>query len=431
MKANIPEGEQKRVVIIGGGFAGLTLVRKLVKKKFQIVLIDKHNYHQFQPLLYQVATSGIEPSAISFPYRRIFQSKKNVHIRMTEVKRIDAVQKRIYTSIGHVNYDYLIIASGADTNYFGNEKIEELAYPMKSVSQALGLRNTILQNYENALITEDPNEREGLMNIVVVGGGPTGVEVSGALAEMKKFVLPKDYPELDFHRMHIYLLEASSAVVNVMSEAASKKAYQYLLKLGVRVWLNSLVKDFDGKNVMLEDGSMVRSNTLIWAAGVHGNRIEGLNPEIYNKRDRIMVDRMNRVKDYEDIFAIGDAAVMSEEEFPNGHPQVAQVAIQQARLLAINMENLRLGKELKPFHYKDLGSMATVGRNRAVVDLPFIKFQGFFAWLVWMFIHLMSIVGVKNRLIIFINWLWYYISYDASLRLIIKPTLKLKNEPKN
>ena len=430
MKANIPEGEQKRLVIIGGGFAGLTLIRKLVHKNFQIVLIDKHNYHQFQPLLYQVATSGIEPSAISFPYRRIFQSKKNVHIRMTEVMRIDSVQKRIYTQIGHIHFDYLIIASGADTNYFGNEKIQELAYPMKSVSEALGLRNTILQNYENALITEDPNECEGLMNIVVVGGGPTGVEISGAMAEMKKFVLPKDYPELDFQKMHIYLLEASNAVVKGMSPASSKKAYQYLLKLGVRIWLNSLVKDFDGKNVVLEDGSMVRCNTLVWAAGIHGNRIEGLNPEIYNKRDRIIVDQMNRVIGYDNIFAIGDIAVMIDEKLPDGHPQVAQVAIQQARLLAKNMVNLQRGKELKPFHYKDMGSMATVGRNLAVVDLPFVRFHGFFAWLIWMFIHLMSIVGVKNRMLIFINWLWYYITYDQSLRLIIRPSVKRKNGTK-
>jgi NADH dehydrogenase len=301
---------------------------------------------------------------------------------------------------------------------------------MKSVSEALGLRNTILQNYENALITEDPNECEGLMNIVVVGGGPTGVEISGAMAEMKKFVLPKDYPELDFQKMHIYLLEASNAVVKGMSEASSKKAYQYLLKLGVRVWLNSLVKDFDGKNVMLEDGSMVRCNTLVWTAGIHGNRIEGLSPEIYNKRDRIMVDSMNRVKGYDNIFAIGDVSVMIDEKSPDGHPQVAQVAIQQARLLATNIVNLQRGKELKPFKYKDLGSMATVGRNLAVVDLPLIKFQGFFAWLIWMFIHLMSIVGVKNRVFIFINWLWYYITYDQSLRLIIRPTAKRKNGTK-
>jgi NADH dehydrogenase len=376
--------------------------------------------------LYQVATSGLEPSAISFPFRRIFQKKSNVHIRITDVLRIDSVLKRIYTNIGHIDYDYLIIAIGADTNYFGMDEIKELSYPMKSVAEALGLRNTILQNYENALITEDPNEREGLMNFVVVGAGPTGVEISGALAEMKKFVLPKDYPELDFQKMHIYLLEASGAVVNGMSEIASKTAYQYLLKLGVRIWLNSRVKGYDGKNVILEDGSMVKCNTLIWAAGVTGNKVEGLNPDVYNRSGRIMVDRMNRVKDYEDIFAVGDIALMTEDKFPNGHPQVAQVAIQSARLLAKNIQNIIKSKPLTPFTYKDMGSMATVGRNLAVVDLPFIKFQGFFAWLVWMFIHLMSIVGVKNRLMVFINWLWYYITYDQSLRLIIHPTIRKK-----
>lgn len=426
MKANIPEIDKKRVVIIGGGFAGLNLVRKLANKNFQIVLIDKYNYHQFQPLLYQVATSGLEPSAISFPFRKIFQSKENVHIRITEVIRIDAVSKKIYTQIGHIDYDYLVIATGADTNYFGLDQIREKSYPMKSVSEALGLRNSILQNFENALITEDRNERESLMNIVVVGGGPTGVEISGALAEMKKFVLPKDYPELDFHRMHIYLLEASGAVLNGMSEMSSKKAYEYLLTLGVKIWINARVKDYDGRNVILENGNTLRSNTLIWAAGICGNRIDGLRPEIYTKANRIVVDRMNKVIGYDNIYALGDVACMQEEKFPFGHPQVAQVAIQQARLLAKNFINLSKGKALEPFNYKDLGSMATVGRNRAVVDLPLLKFQGFFAWLVWMFIHLMSIVGVKNRMMIFINWLWYYITYDQSLRLIMKASAKQK-----
>jgi NADH dehydrogenase len=259
-----------------------------------------------------------------------------------------------------------------------------------------------------------------------VGAGPTGVEISGALAEMKRFVLPKDYPELDFHRMHIYLLEASGAVLNGMSEVASKKAYEYLLTLGVKIWLNSMVKDYDGKNVILDNGSMLRSNTLIWAAGIRGNRIDGLKPDVYDKAGRILVDRTNRLKDYENIFAIGDVALMKEGKFPNGHPQVAQVAIQQARLLAKNFVNLARGRALQPFSYKDLGSMATVGRNRAVVDFLFVRFQGFFAWLIWMFIHLMSIVGVKNRLMIFINWLWYYLTYDQSLRLIIRPTSKKK-----
>ena len=421
MKANIPEVAEKRIVIIGGGFAGLTLLRKLVKQKYQLVLIDKNNYHQFQPLFYQVATAGLEPSAISFPFRKVFQSKKNVFIRKTEVSRIDTELKRVYTTIGHINYDYLVIAIGADTNYFGNMDIKRKSFPMKSVSEALGLRNRLLENYENALITEDPKEKEGLLNIVVVGGGPTGVELTGAIAEMKKFVLPKDYPELDFHRMHIYLLEASDALLKGMSDQSSHKAYEYLLKLGVKVWLDSRVKDYDGKNVILENGTTLRTDTLIWAAGVTGNRIEGFKPESYFRSNRFLVDRFNKVNGYECVYAIGDIAFMTEKDYPAGHPQVAQVAIQQARNLAANFERMTKNKQPEPFSYKDLGSMATVGRNLAVVDLPFIRFQGFVAWLVWMFIHLMSIVGVKNRLLIFINWLWNYFTYDQSLRLIIRP----------
>jgi NADH:ubiquinone reductase (H+-translocating) len=426
MKANIPEVKEKRVVVVGGGFAGLTLMRQLVKKKFQIVLIDKNNYHQFQPLFYQVATAGLEPSAISFPFRKVFQSKKNIHIRVTEVVRIDTQLKRIYTTIGYINYDYLVVAIGADTNFFGNEFIQTHSFPMKSVSEALGLRNNILQNFEKALITEDQDEKDGYMNFVVVGGGPTGVELTGALAEMKRFVLPKDYPELDFNRMKIYLLEASGSLLKGMSYVSSEKAYQYLLKLGVKVMLNTQVKDYDGKHVIFEKGNTLRSNTMIWAAGVHANRIEGLDIALYGRGNRLMVDQVNRVKGYDTVFAIGDVSLMASKKFPNGHPQLAQVAMQQARLLAKNLENEILKKPLKPFVYKDLGSMATVGRNLAVVDLPFVSFQGFFAWMVWMFVHLFSIVGVKNRLLIFINWLWNYFTYDQSLRLIIKSADKHK-----
>lgn len=423
MKANIPESPQKRIVVIGGGFAGLKLVRRLVKENFQIVLIDKNNYHQFQPLFYQVATAGLEPSAISFPFRKIFQKKKNIFIRVTEVTGIEPKFNRINTTIGHINYDYLVIATGADTNYFGKPQFEYASLPMKSVSEALGLRNRILENYEKALLTDDPMEREGLMNIAIVGGGPTGVELSGAIAEMKRFILPKDYPELDFNKMHIYLLEANSSLLNGMSGKSSEKAYNYLMRLGVKVWLNSRVKDYDGHYIVFNNGSKIPTYTMVWTAGVSGIQMDGIAGSSYTRNNRIIVDRVNRVKGYENIFSLGDACLMQEEKYPNGHPQVAQVAIQQADNLAVNFERMQKGKELKPFSYKDLGSMATVGRNLAVVDLPFFRFQGFFAWLVWMFVHLMSIVGVKNRLLIFINWLWNYFTYDQSLRLIIRPRI--------
>jgi NADH dehydrogenase len=426
MKANINESNKKRVVIIGGGFAGLKLARELAKSSFQVVLLDKNNYHQFQPLFYQVATAGLEPSAISFPFRKIFQHIDNILFRVAEVKEIVPDKNQLQTSIGIVNYDYLVIAIGADTNFFGNTKMMEKAIPMKSVSEALTLRNTILQNYEDALTAEDPDVKKGLMNIVVVGAGPTGVEVSGTLAEMKKFVLPKDYPELDFNMMQVHLLEGSARVLSTMSDKASEKAKQYLTELGVIVSLNARVKDYDGTQVYLEDGKTIRTNTLVWAAGVTGNKIAGLKPDVIERGNRIRVDQQNKVEGYTNIFAIGDIALMKTEDYPNGHPQVAQVALQQGELLAKNLKNSLLNKPLKKFKYKDLGSLATVGRNKAVADLPHIKFQGFFAWIVWMFVHLMSIVGIKNRLLIFINWAWNYFTYDQSLRLIIKP----KNQSK-
>lgn len=426
IKANIVETSQKRIVIVGGGFGGLQLARKLLKLDYQIVLIDKNNYHQFQPLFYQVATAGLEPSTISFPFRKIFQNKKNIHIRVAEVTAIRSADNQLDTSIGLIDYHYLVIAIGADTNFFGNQKMMELAYPMKSVSEALALRNTILQNYEDALSESDKEKRKQLMNVVVVGGGATGVEVAGTLAEMRKSILPKDYPELDFKMMQVYLLEGSPKVLNVMSENASSKAEQYLKELGVTVFVNSRVKGYDGENVFLENGKELPTKTLVWAAGVIGNKIQGLNPDVVRPSNRIVVDRKNKVEGYENIYAIGDIAFMLEEKYPNGHPQVAQVAIQQAVTLSKNFKNSLLNKPLLDFTYKDLGSMATVGRNKAVADLPNIKFAGFFAWLVWMFIHLMSLVGGKNRLFAFINWAWSYVTFDQSLRLIIKPKTKVK-----
>lgn len=424
MKANLPETNQKRIVIIGGGFGGLKLARELSNTNYQIVLIDKNNYHQFQPLFYQVATAGLEPSAISFPFRKIFQRSKNIWIRVAEIFRIVPEKNQLESNIGIINYDYLVIAIGADTNFFGNQRIMEHAIPMKSVGEALALRNTIIKNYEDAVLVSNKEDLEGLMNIVVVGGGPTGVEVSGTLAEMKNLVLPKDYPELDFNLMRVYLLEGSPKVLGAFSEQASSKAKDYLIGLGVNLQCNSRVKDYDGRIITLEDGSFIRSNTLVWAAGIIGNKLQGLSENVIGRGNRILVDRYNKVNEYSNIFAIGDVAYMTEEAYPNGHPQVAQVAIQQGDLLAKNFLNMASGRPLKPFKYKDLGSMATIGRNKAVADLGKIKFQGFFAWLVWMFVHLMSIVGVKNKILIFINWAWNYITFDQSLRLILKAKTK-------
>ncbi len=428
MPVNIPETEQKRVVIVGAGFGGLKLARKLYKKGFQIVLIDRNNYHQFQPLFYQVATSGLEPSSISFPLRKVFQKIKNVHIRVAEVERILPNKRLLETTLGTVWYDYLVLATGATTNFFGMPGFEENGIPMKSVSEALYLRNSLLLNLEKAVTERDREELKRQMSIVVVGGGPTGVEVCGALAEMKKYVLPKDYPELDFSLMNITLIEAGEQLLNGMSDHAGKKAKQYLENLGICVKLNHRVVDFDGYEVKLEDEVCFKTKTLIWAAGVKGQMPEGVDENTIAHGNRIKVDRYNKVEGQEHIFAIGDIAYMETEVYPKGHPQVAQVALQQAARLAVNLQAIRNGNEKQPFRYVDKGSMATIGRNRAVVDLPCWKFGGAFAWLTWMFIHLMAIVGVKNRVLIFINWFWNYITYDQSLRLIIRPAYKGKQK---
>ena len=424
MPVNIPETGQPRIAIIGAGFAGLKLARKLYKHDFQIVLIDRNNYHQFQPLFYQVATSGLEPSSISFPLRKVFQKVKNVFIRVSEVKSINPEKKLIETSLGTAWYDYLVIATGATTNFFGMDGFQNNSIPMKSVSEALYLRNTLLENFERAVTLRDENETKKLLNIVVVGGGPTGVEVCGALAEMKKFVLPKDYPELDFSHMAITLVEANDQLLHGMSKEAGERAFEYLTTLGVEVKLKHKVLNYNGSEVTLEDKENFRTKTLIWAAGVKGQLPSGIKKESIVRGNRIKVNQYNQIEDLTNIFAIGDIAYMETEAYPNGHPQVAQIALQQATNLAQNLLNIQNKKELTPFKYHDKGSMATVGRNRAVVDLPRFKFAGFPAWLVWMFVHLMSIVGVKNRLVIFINWLWNYMTYDQSLRLILRSASK-------
>jgi len=422
MLPNIPDTNYKRVVIIGAGFGGLALAREIAKREdLQVVIIDRNNFHQFQPLFYQVAMAGLEPSSISFPLRKIFQSKKNVHIRITEVHSINPDRKSIETDLGEITYDYLVIATGASTNYFGMKEIEERAIPMKTVSEALALRNRILQNFEDALSVDSDDQREGLMSVVVVGGGPTGVELSGTLAEMRAFILPKDYPELDFSGMQIHLLEGSGKLLGAMSEESSAKSKKYLEDMGVIVHTEQVVTGFDGKYVTTKQGLRLRADNLVWAAGIKANPLNGLNPEVIVRGGRIKVDQYNRVQGYDNVFALGDVATMSEGKWENGHPQLAQPAMQQGKALARNVWRVMDGKKAIPFTYKDLGSMATVGRNRAVVDLPFWKFQGFFAWLTWMFVHLMSIVGVKNRVLTLINWVWSYITYDQSLRLILRP----------
>lgn len=428
MQANIPQTNQKRIVIVGAGFGGLKLARNLVNTDYQVVLLDKNNYHQFQPLFYQVATAGLEPSAISFPLRKVFQKFTNIHIRIAEVKSVNPEASQIETDLGSINYDYLVLGLGCNTNYFGMQNIAQHAIPMKSVSEALYLRNFILQNLEKALEETNPDEKQKLMNVVIAGGGPTGVEIAGTLAEMKKNILPKDYPELDFSSMHIYLLEGSAKTLGVMSEISSKKSREYLDKLGVIVKTETRVLDFDGENVTTDKLEPICTKTLIWAAGVSPNKIEGLASEWFVRGNRLKVDAFNQVEGSKNIFAIGDMASQAEEKYPNGHPQLAQPAMQQGENLAKNFKYKLENKPLKPFKYNDLGSMATVGRNLAVVELPFIKFQGFLAWATWMFVHLMSIVGVKNRLLIFVNWCWNYFTYDQSLRLLIKP--RVKPEPK-
>lgn len=417
------------MLIVGAGFGGLRLARSLAdRREFQVVLVNRTNYHEFQPLYYQVATAGLEANSILFPLRAIFGDCKNVHIRITNVTGVRPADKAIDTDLGPITYDYLVMATGADTNFFGQQNIIEKALPMKSVSEAIALRNRILQNFEDALSVETEDERDGLMDVVVVGGGPTGVELCGTLAEMKRTVLPSDYPELDFNMMQIYLIQSGGELLEPMSENAHKKSAEYLRELGVDVRLNTRVKDFDGRTVFMNDGTTLRSNNLIWAAGVRATPLAGLPNEVVSKGGRVAVNRFNQVQGFTDVFAIGDVAMMVEgDKWPEGHPQVAQPAIQQGKLLAKNLLRLRRNLPMKEFVYKDLGTMATIGRGLAVVDLPWLKFSGALAWLTWLMVHLMAIVGVKNRLLILINWMWNYLTYDNSLRLIIRQKLPAGN----
>jgi NADH dehydrogenase len=411
---------RQRVVIIGAGFAGLRIARDLNDTNYEVTLIDRHNYHQFQPLMYQVATARLEPSSISFPLRKVFQHSKNVSIRIAEVERVDTAKKILYTSIGDIPYDRLIIALGCTTNYFGNTRIQSHSFPMKSVPQAMALRNRILQTFEDT-IEAGPAELQSLLNFVVVGGGPTGVELAGALAEMKMNVLPKDYPGVDFSRLTIYLLEGSPNTLNAMSEPSKIKSRQYLEELGVKVRTGTVVEDYDGNTVTLKGGETIAARNLIWAAGVIANLLPGIPPTSIVRGNRLKTNRYSEVEGLDGVYAIGDIAWMATPKYPNGHPQLANVALSQAGNLSHNFKMELKGRPRKEFEYFDKGSMATVGKRKAVVDLPGFHFQGFFAWLTWMFVHLMLILSVKNKLSIFLNWMMSYFANDSTLRLMLKP----------
>lgn len=427
---HLPQLNLPKVVIIGGGFAGLKLAMSLRNSSFQVILLDKNNYHQFQPLFYQVATAGLEPSAISFPLRKIFHDAPNVSFRMAEAVAVDPVGKRLATDIGYIDYDYLVLAMGADTNYFGAKNIEYYSTPMKTVSEALYIRNKIISNYERAITIADVGDRKSLMNVVIVGGGPTGVELAGAMADLRNNVFPKDYPELSFKNMKIVLIEAGPKLLGAMSEQAQSHALHYLEKLGVEVFLSTKVLDYDGKVVALEGKEAIQTQTLLWAAGIKPNRIEGFDPSQYSGNGRMLVNEYNQLIGSDAVYVLGDQCMLPGGDFPKGHPQVAQVAIQQAKNLSKNLFRQKKGEDLIPFKYKDLGSMATVGRKLAVVDLPFFKFQGLLAWMTWLFVHLMAILGVKNKLFIFLDWSWNYLSFDPSLRLLIKPKFVRASERK-
>lgn len=411
--------DRKRVIVVGGGFAGIQFIQHLDEKLYDVLLIDRQNHHQFQPLFYQVATSQIEPSSISFPLRKIFHHRKNMEIRLAEVLEVDSKNRQIDTSIGTFRYDLLVLATGGKTNFFGNRKIEEHAYALKSTYDAIDIRNNILLNFER-ILSATGEEKEYLMNIVIVGAGPTGVELSGSFAEIKSNILPKDYPHIDFRDLRIILLEGSSSTLNSMSDLAKRSSEKYLKEMGVDIRTNVFVKDYDGKTVELSNGETIKSRSVIWTAGITGNIIGGIDPGVVLPNGRIRTDRFNKVEGHDDIYAIGDIAYMETPLYPRGHPQVANVAIHQARRLARNLKSVHNGGKPKPYEYVNFGSMATIGTNKAVVDLPFIRFKGYFAWFVWMFLHLMLILSVRNKLVIFINWAWGYLTKDSSLRLILR-----------
>ena len=426
MSINIQRNQKKRVVIVGGGLGGLRLAEDLYGSGMQVVLIDKNNFHQFPPLIYQIASAGIDPSSISFPFRQIFRKRKDFYFRMAEARMVDTEKKILQTSIGKIDYDYLVLAAGATTNFFGNKNIEEWAIPMKTVPEAMGLRNALLSNFERALTCATEEERQELLNVVIVGGGATGVEIAGALAEMRRYVIPYDYPDMDSSLMHIYLIEAGDRLLAGLSQESSQKAYEFLKSMGVDIQFGKMVTDYRDHKVIMKDGTEIPTRTFIWVSGIRANAMPGIDESHMGRGFRFKVDEYNRIPGVEDVFAIGDQCLQtSDAAYPNGHPQVAQVAIQQAKNLAKNLKLINQGadsSQLTAFHYKNLGSMATIGRNKAVVEIGKFRSQGFFAWVLWLVVHLRSILGVKNKMMVLLNWLWKYVSYNDSIRMITYAT---------
>lgn len=426
MSINIQRNQKKRVVIVGGGLGGLRLAEDLYGVGMQVVLIDKNNFHQFPPLIYQIASAGIDPSSISFPFRQIFRKRKDFYFRMAEARMVDTDKKILQTSIGKIDYDYLVLAAGATTNFFGNKNIEDWAIPMKTVPEAMGLRNALLSNLERALTCATEEERQELLNVVIVGGGATGVEIAGALSEMKRYVIPYDYPDMDSSLMHIYLIEAGDRLLAGMSQDSSKKAYDFLKSMGVDIQFGKMVTDYRDHKVIMKDGTEIPTRTFLWVSGIRANAMPGIDESHLGRGFRFKVDQYNRIPGLEGVFAIGDQCLQTTDEaYPNGHPQVAQVAIQQAKNLAKNLKKINEGladSSLTAFKYKNLGSMATIGRNKAVVEIGKLRSQGFFAWILWLVVHLRSILGVKNKMMVLLNWLWKYVSYNDSIRMITYAT---------
>lgn len=426
MSINIQRNQKKRVVIVGGGLGGLRLAEDLYGSGMQVVLIDKNNFHQFPPLIYQIASAGIDPSSISFPFRQIFRKRKDFYFRMAEARMVDTEKKILQTSIGKIDYDYLVLAAGATTNFFGNKNIEEWAIPMKTVPEAMGLRNALLSNFERALTCATEEERQELLNVVIVGGGATGVEIAGALAEMRRYVIPYDYPDMDSSLMHIYLIEAGDRLLAGLSQESSQKAYEFLKSMGVDIQFGKMVTDYRDHKVVMKDGTEIPTRTFLWVSGIRANAMPGIDESHLGRGFRFKVDEYNRIPGVEDVFAIGDQCLQtSDAAYPNGHPQVAQVAIQQAKNLAKNLKLINQSaesSELTAFRYKNLGSMATIGRNKAVVEIGKFHSQGFFAWVLWLVVHLRSILGVKNKMMVLLNWLWKYVSYNDSIRMITYAT---------
>jgi NADH dehydrogenase len=422
---NIPQSSNPRVVIIGGGFAGIALAKQLRNKKVQVVLLDKHNYHTFQPLLYQVATGGLEAGSIAYPIRKVIQEFDDFYFRLTSVKEIDTVNQKVIAEIGELKYDYLVIATGSKTNYFGNKEIERNSMAMKTIPQSLNIRSLILENFEQAVLVNDIEEKNSLINFVLVGGGPTGVELAGALAEMKKEILQKDYPDLDIAKMEINLVQGGDRILDSMSEKSSQEAENFLIDLGVKIWKNVQVTNYDGRTITTNTDLTFETATVIWTAGVKGAIVAGLDSKsLVENVKRIRVNQYNQVVGYENIFAVGDIAMMELQDYPRGHPMMAQPALQQGELLGKNLVKLVNNQPMKPFEYNDKGSMATIGRNKAVVDLQYYHFSGVFAWFVWMFVHLFSLIGFKNKAVVFLNWVYNYIRFDREGRLIIRPFKK-------